>query len=161
MKNISGKKQTGPVGKQALLGMRQRGGKTVATPVPDTHAPTLLQTIQRQVSPDAAVCTDTHASYRRLEHLVSFHDTVNHEAKEFAKGFVHTNGIESVWAVLKRGLHGTFHHVSEKHLNRYVQEFAFRLNEGNCTVDTQDRLDTLFGQMPEKVLTYKKLTGKA
>ena len=152
---------TGPSGKQALLGMRQRGGKTVATPVPDTHAPTLMHAIQGHVVPAAAVCTDTHASYRRLKHVVSFHDTVNHEAKEFAKGFVHTNGIESVWAVLKRGLHGTFHHVSPKHLPRYVQEFAFRLNDGNCEVDTQDRLDALFGQMPGKTMTYKELIGKA
>ena len=50
-------------------------------------------------------------------------------------GMAHTNGIESVWAVLKRGLQGTFHQVSVKHLDRYVNEFAFRLNEGNCQVD--------------------------
>ena len=61
----------------------------------------------------------------------------------------------------ERGLHGTFHHVSEKHLNRYVQEFAFRLNEGNCAVDTQDRLDALFGQMPGNTITYKGLIEKA
>jgi len=67
---------------------------------------------------------------------------------------------ESVWAVLKRGLHGTFHHVSAKHLPRYLHEFTFRLNEGNCEVDTVDRIAALFGAMPGKPITYKELTGK-
>jgi len=69
--------------------------------------------------------------------------------------------MESVWAVLKRGLHGTFHHVSVKHLPRHLHEFTFRLNEGNCEVDTVDRMAALFSAMPGKPITYKKLTGKA
>ena len=71
----------------------------------------------------------------------------------------HTNGIESVSAVLKRGLMPTFHHVSVKHLNRYVGEFTFRLIEGNCQVDTKDRMKALFGAMPGKRLTYRGLTA--
>ncbi len=71
----------------------------------------------------------------------------------------HTNGIESVWANLKRGLEGTFHQVSVKHLDRYVNEFTFRLNEGNCQVDTVDRMQSLFGAMPGKTITYRELVG--
>ena len=157
-----GKKQSkgrGPVGKQPVLGLRQRGGKTVAKPVESTDQRTLHREIQRHVDPRSVVCTDDHRSYQGLNRLVSYHDSVKHSAGEYAKGFVHTNSMESVWAVLKRGLHGVYHHASVKHLGHYVNEFAFRLNEGNCQVDTTDRITSLFGAMPGKTITYKELTA--
>jgi len=70
---------------------------------------------------------------------------------------VTTNGIESVWAVMKRGLHGVYHHASEKHLHRYVDEFAFRLNEGNVERHTLARLDSFVDGVAGKRLTYKAL----
>lgn len=151
------KGRTGPIGKHTVLGMRQRGGHTIAKPIPGTDKRTLHREIQRHVDPQSVVCTDEHGAAHGLHRLVSFHDTVNHSQGEFGKGFVHTNGIESVWALLKRGIHGTFHHVSPKHLDRYVNEFAFRLNEGNCEVDTADRMRALFGAMVGKRLKYKEL----
>lgn len=69
----------------------------------------------------------------------------------------HTNGIESVWAVLKRGFYGTYHQFSTKHLQRYVDEFAFRLNEGNCEVHSMDRIDALTAKSVGVRLTYKDL----
>lgn len=151
----------GTAGKQAVLGLRQRGGKTIAKPIAGTDQPTLHREIQQHVDPDSVVCTDDHRSYLGLDRIVSHHDSVKHSQGEYAKGFVHTNGMESVWAVLKRGLHGTFHQVSTKHLGRYVNEFAFRLNEGNCEVDTVDRMQALFRALPGKTVTYKELTGSA
>ena len=65
----------------------------------------------------------------------------------------------SVWAVLKRGIEGTFHQVSVKHLDCYVNEFAFRLNEGNCQVDTEDRMAALFQTMSGKRLSYRELVS--
>ncbi|MDE0144578.1 MAG: transposase [Nitrospira sp.] len=65
-----------------------------------------------------------------------------------------------MWANLKRGLEGRFHQVSVKHLDRYVNKFTFRLNEGNCQVDTADRMQSLFGAMPGKTMTYRELVGK-
>ena len=65
---------------------------------------------------------------------------MRHSAKEFVNGMAHPNGIESVWAVLKRGFNGVYHNWSEKHCDRYVDEFTFRLNEGNCQIDTLDRI---------------------
>ena len=71
--------------------------------------------------------------------------------------FKHVNGIESVWAVLKRGFYGIFHSFSRKHLSMYVDEFAFRLNEGNCRIDTVDRLESLVRGVTGKRLTCKML----
>ncbi len=71
----------------------------------------------------------------------------------------HTNSTESVWAVLKRGYRGIYHNFSTKHLQRYINEFTFRLNQGNCQIDTQDRLNSLFAGMIVKTLTYSELMG--
>lgn len=151
----------GITGKQPVLGMRQRGGKTVARSVEGTDRLTIMTEVQKSVQPGSTVYTDDHAAYHRLPRKGYQHEALNHSANEYVKGMAHTNGIESVWALLKRGLMGTFHHVSVKHLDRYVNEFTFRLNEGNCQVDTKDRMRALFGAMPGKTITYKELTGKA
>jgi hypothetical protein len=82
---------------------------------------------------------------------------VNHSINEFVNGMASTNGIESVWALLKRGYHGTFHHFSKKHIDRYVNEFTFRLNEGSCKIDTIDRMKSLCLGMAGKRLQYREL----
>ena len=151
----------GSAGKQAVLGMRQRGGKTVARSIPSVDRLTLWTEIQKTVEKGSTLYTDALSSYRGITRKAYRHESLNHAANEYVKGMAHTNGIESVWAVLKRGLEGTFHHVSTKHLDRYVNEFTFRLNEGNCAVDTADRMQALFGAMPGKAMTYKGLIGKA
>jgi hypothetical protein len=80
-------------------------------------------------------------------------------AGEYVCDDVTTNGMESVWAVLKRGLHGVYHHASDKHLHRNVDEFTFRLNEGNVKRHTLDRLDSLTDGVAGKRLSYKDLIG--
>jgi hypothetical protein len=90
-----------------------------------------------------------------LEHVAIHLKTGN---EEYRRGDVHTNSIESVWAVLKRGIHGTFHHVSKKHLNRYVQEFAFRLSDGKVENHTWVRMDALVKMVAGKRITYSELT---
>lgn len=84
---------------------------------------------------------------------------MNHRDGEYVRDDVTTNGIESVWAVMKRGLHGVYHHASEKHLHRYVDEFTFRLNEGNVQRHTLERLDSFVTNVAGKRLTYKALIG--
>ena len=69
----------------------------------------------------------------------------------------HTNGIESVWAVLKRGYNGVYHQWSAKHMSRYINEFTFRLNEGNVKIPTMKRLESLVKGTVGKRLTYKEL----
>ncbi len=148
----------GAVGKTAVLGMRERGGRTVAIVLPSTDLGTVQNEIHGAVEIGSTVYTDEYGAYNDLDGLFYRHRRVNHSAGEFARGPVSTNSIESVWAVLKRGLHGVYHHASPKHLHRYVDEFTFRLNEGNVAVHTLDRLDSFVDATAGKRLTYKRLT---
>ena len=85
------------------------------------------------------------------------HDAINHGRGQYRRGNVTTNSIESVFAVLKRGIMGVYHHTSRKHLPRYVDEFTFRLNDGNVKNRTLDRLDSFVTASAGKRLTYKGL----
>ena len=147
----------GPVGKTCILGMRERGGKTKAMPIESRDAETLEKEITENVVKGSIVFTDEHKGYSGLLNKDFEHGTVNHSAKEFVNGMASTNGIESVWAVLKRGYNGVYHNWSKKHTRKYVNEFSFRLNEGNCAIDTEDRLDALFSAMVGKTITYEEL----
>ena len=83
------------------------------------------------------------------------HETVKHSVSEYVNGMAHTNGIESFWALLKRGYHGTYHHMSEKHLDRYVGEFAGRHNARPS--DTIDMMGQVAKGMAGKRLLYRDL----
>ena len=152
------KQGRGAVGKAPVLGMRERGGRTVALAVEDVNTAALHRAIHTHIEAGATLHTDEHAAYMGLGGLFFRRETVNHSAGEYVRGVVHTNGIESVWAVMKRGLHGVYHHASRKHLGRYASEFAFRLNEGNCKQPTLKRLDALLAASVGKRITYAELT---
>jgi transposase-like protein len=145
----------GTVGKTTVLGMRQRKGIVRAMVVTGTDTETIQNKIRENVAPGSTLCTDEHSAYRGMPEYN--HLEVSHSAKEFVNGMAHTNGIESVWAVLKRGYYGTYHNFSTKHLNRYINEFTFRLNEGVCSVPSMDRVEALFHGAIGKTLTYKRL----
>ncbi len=148
----------GAVGKAAVLGMRERGGKAFATPVSDVNMDTVHRAIHARVAVGSTLHTDEATAYNGIGGLFFRHDAINHSAGEYRRGDVTTNSIESVWALLKRGVHGVYHHTSRKHLGRYVNEFAFRLNDGNCKRHTLDRLDSFVSATAGKRLTYKALT---
>ena len=143
--------------KTIVIGMRERfTGKTKATIIKNTHKSTLKETLDKNVYENAIVCTDELQGYKNLNYV---HLTVRHSAKEYVNGFAHTNGIESVWALLKRGYKGVYHNFSVKHLQRYIDEFTFRLNEGNCQIDTIDRIGSLINNVVGCTLSYKTLTN--
>lgn len=146
----------GTVGKTAVVGMRERGGRTRAMVVGSVDAGTLHEMICQNVEGGTTIHTDEHSGYQGLETFYE-HETVNHGAKEYSRDGVTTNSIESVWAVLKRGLHGIYHHASAKHLGRYVDEFAFRLNDGRVVRHTLERLDSFVDATPGRRITYKEL----
>ena len=148
----------GTVGKTAVIGMRQRGGRTVAMPISDVGAKSLQNAIHDRVSVGSMLHTDELTAYAGLDGLLFQHDTVNHSAGEYTRGDVSTNSIESVWAVLKRGMYGVYHHADKKHLGRYVNEFAFRLNDGDVKRRTLDRLNSFIDATAHKRITYAELT---
>lgn len=149
----------GAVGKTAVVGMRERGkgGRTVGMVVADVDLPTIHTMIHDRIEAGSRLHTDEALAYSGIGGLFFDHETINHSAGEFARDDVTTNGIESVFAVLKRGLIGVYHHASPKHLGRYVNEFAFRLNEGNVRHHTMTRLESLVGAVVGKRLTYADL----
>ena len=146
----------GTIGKTAIIGARKRGGKTVAKVLKNTKAESLHGFIADNIKPGSEVMTDEHAGYNHLRDYA--HASVRHSAREFVNGMAHTNGIESVWAVLKRGYNGVYHNWSAKHTQRYVNEFAFRLNDGNCKTDTIDRIAAIVRGSVGKRLKYADLT---
>lgn len=147
----------GPVGKTAVLAARERGGRMKATVVPDASARTIHRFLHRHVEYGSVIHTDEHGAYNRIGGLFYQHERINHGAGEYVRGSVTTNGIESVFAVMKRGIIGVYHHTSPKHLHRYVGEFAFRLNEGDVKHHTLDRLASMFMAGLGQRLTYKEL----
>ena len=148
----------GPVGKTAVVGARDRDtGRVVAKPIAFTDKEDLQGFVASVTEDGSVVYTDEAAAYQGMKHRS--HWTVKHSANEYVKGMAHTNGIESFWSVLKRGLYGTYHHVSVKHLGKYVDEFTFRMNEGNVRIHTMNRLDSLIKGAVGKRLTYADLTA--
>ena len=137
--------------------MRERDGKTKAMPIERRDAETLEREISENVAKGSIVFTDEHKGYIGLLGKDFEHGTVNHSAKEFVNGMASTNGIGSVWAVLKRGYNGVYHNWSKKHMRQYINEVTFRLSEGSCKIDTEDRLDSLFKAMPHKTITFEEL----
>ena len=147
----------GAVGKVAVLGMRERGGRTHAKVITDRTLDNIHGEIHGNVEVGTQLYTDDHIVFNDLDGLFYKHDTVNHSAGEYARGPVSTNSIESVWAVLKRGIHGIYHHASAKHLHRYVDEFAWRLNEGNVIIHTLRRLDAFVDATAGRRITYREV----
>lgn len=148
----------GAVGKTAVLGMRQRGGRTVAMPISNENAENVQATILDHVSTRSRLNTDEAKAFNGLDNVFLDHETINHSLGEYSRSGVSTNSIESVWAVLKRGVYGVYHQVSKKHLARYVNEFSFRLNDGNVKRHTLDRLNSFVEMTARKRLTYVELT---
>ena len=149
----------GPLDKSAVVGMRERGGRTIAKPIENANAANLRTAIHTHISTGSVLHTDEHMGYYGLQGVLYTHQTVNHHKKEWVRGQVHTNSIESVWAVMKRGLHGVYHHASVKHLGRYVNEFTFRLNDGKVQRHTLDRLSSFIDATVGRRITYKALTA--
>ena len=143
----------GGVDKTAVAGIKDRETNQVKAQVVErTDAKTLQGFVTGNTAEDAQVYTDEATAYQGLPRP---HDTVKHSVSEYVNGMAHTNGIESFWAVLKRGYHGTFHHLSAKHLQRYINEFATRHNLR--PKDTITIMSETVAKMEGKRLTYADL----
>ena len=140
-----------------VAGAIQRGGRIRLERIPDTRRATLHDFIARTVKDEAeAIYTDELASYLGIADANTRHETVNHSAEEWVVGDVHTNSIEGVWSLFKRSIIGAFHKVSEKHLDRYLEELEWRYSNRD-----NDRIfvDTLRRIVKTERLEYKTLVA--
>ena len=146
----------GAVGKTAVAGIRDRAtGQVKAEVVPDTRAETLQGFVAEHTEGGATVYTDEAAAYAGMSDR--HHETVRHGAGEYVREMAHTNGVESFWSMLKRGYAGTFHKMSAKHLDRYVNEFAGRHNIRGA--NTEEQMAHMAKQMVGRRLKYRDLAA--
>jgi len=146
----------GTANKEVVFGMLERNGRVRAMHVVSRGKPTLHKQIREHVQAGAAIFSDELYSYDGLAPEFK-HEVVNH-AIEYARGNVHTNGMENFWSLLKRQLRGTYISVEPFHLFRYVDEQAFRFNQRELT--DGERLDVAVRQVVGKRLTWAEVTGK-
>ncbi len=144
----------GAVGKAAVIGAKARNGKIKTNVIQKTDSATLEGFVVDNVEAGSTVFTDEHKGYRELSKLFGHH-SVKHSVGEYVNGMAHTNGIESFWAMLKRGYKGTYHKMSAKHLARYVTEFAGRHNVRS--LDTLAQMTVLAQGLDGKRLRYDDL----
>jgi len=125
---IGGKDKQGEDDKAIVLGIVERGGDVLTRVIPNRRSWTVKAVIEQWVRPGARIATDQGAAFQGLNDEGYRHAWVNHAAKEYVRGNVHTNTIEGFWSWLKRGVNGTHVWVSPKHLPKYLGEFEFRFN---------------------------------
>jgi transposase-like protein len=114
--------------KTPVFGMVECKGRVVAAIVPNTKRATVMSHVHKKVLPETTVYTDEYRVYDNLNRQGYRHDRVHHAQEIYVAGDVHTNTIEGFWSLLKRGIGGVYHSVSSKHLQGYLNEYAFRYN---------------------------------
>jgi transposase-like protein len=149
--------------KQAVFGLVQRGteeqhSKVYTQVVPIETRPATEPIINARVSKDALLCSDEGAAYRRLKKDGWRHEIVIHTKGEYVRGSIHNNSVEGFWSLFKRGVIGSFHQVSVKHLDRYLSEFTFRFNHRQ---DEEIFAAVVLGLVAGIALRYKVLTAGA
>ena len=148
------KKGTGGVGKVAVIGALDREANIVKAQVlVSTNKRALHAFVRKHAKPDTKVLTDDNKAYQGVTDVE--HSTVNHGEGQYVDGIVHTNGVESFWAMLKRAHKGVYHKMSPKHLHRYVTEFAGRHNIR--PLNTEDQMEAMASDMVGERLRYKDL----
>lgn len=150
-----GKRGRGAENKTAIFGSMQRQGDIRVEPVENVKSRTLMPIIRQNVKIGSTVMTDEFLSYNHLTQEGYNHHTVNHGSKEYVRGDVHVNNIESFWSHLKRGINGIYLHVSKKHLGKYCDEYSFRFN--NRELSDYARFGAWFDHCSNKRLTYERL----
>ena len=145
----------GPVGKTAVVGIKDRSTGQIASQVVEhTDAATLQGFVERNTEPGATVYTDDARAYKGMPR---HHEAVKHSVSEYVRGMAHTNGMESHWATLKRGYDGVYHQMSAKHLHRYATEFEGRHNWR--PLDTAEQMARMAKGADGKRLRYQDLVA--
>lgn len=150
-------KNIGMVGKEIAFSLVERGGKVRSHHVPNVNAKTLRPILVTQVDRKSFLMTDDAGQYRIIGPEFAGYETVNHGIEEYVRGDAHTNTIEGYFSILKRGITGVYHHVSQQHLKRYLAEFDFRYNERAALgVNDTERAARAVKGIQGKRLTYRR-----
>lgn len=149
--NLGGK------GKQIVHTLVERGGRARSHHIADVTGKTLRPILVKHASRKSTLMTDTAGGYYNLGKEFARHEMVDHGKGEYVRGDAYSNTVESVFAILKRGVYGTFHHVSEAHLHRYLAEFDFRYNtRAALGVTDVERAEELLRGAKGKRLVYRQ-----
>jgi len=152
-------KRLSPVAnKTPVVAMVQRNGSVRAMVMPTVNAKNLGKAIRENIDPSARLMTDEAPYYKKVGKEYADHQSVNHSAHEYARGDATTNTVEGFFSILKRGINGTFHAVSKKHLHRYVSEFEHRYNTRKLT--DGERIVATIRKAEGKRLIYKDPISK-
>jgi transposase-like protein len=162
--NRSKSKRRGRVGpaetKEPVVALVERGGRVRSFHIPDVNSKNLRPILYEQIRQATHLMTDASPIYPRIGAEFAAHSSVNHSIDEYVRGDVSTNSVESYFAILKRGVIGTFHHVSAQHLKRYVGEFDYRYNTRIALgYDDMARFNESFPGIVGKRLTYRRPRG--
>ena len=141
--------------KKTIIGIIERNGKVALRYVSGETTQNMVDFVKTHVPADSTIYSDEAPAYKQLKRTYK-HDNVKHALNIYVEGQVHTNTIENFWSVLKRGLYGVYHQVSDKHISRYLDEYAARFN--NRTLTSNERFNQ-FLEDSESVLSYKTLTN--
>lgn len=153
--------KSGPSGKRAVVALVERGGRVRSFHVDRANAESVREIVVTNISRESRLHTDESRLYTKTGEEFARHETVRHSAKEYARGDVHTNTIEGVFSIFKRGMKGIYQHCAEKHLHRYLAEFDFRYNNRTkLGVNDVMRRDNALKGIDGKRLTYRRI-GKA
>ena len=145
------KRRTRPL--MPVLAMVERGGRVSTQVMPTVTGYNIKQVLLDRMAPSSRLLTDDSVLYTKIGKPFAKHETVKHTINEYARGDVHTNTVEGFFSLLKRGIFGTFHAVSPKHLHRYCSEFEFRYNSRKMT--DGERLELVLRQADGKRLMYR------
>jgi ISXO2-like transposase domain len=147
----------GGQGKEIVFSLVERGGRVRSQHVPDVTAATLRPILVAQVDRKSFLMTGDAGQYRIVGREFFSHQAVDHGIEEYVRGGAHTNTVEGYFSILKRGITGVYHHVSQQHLKRYVAEFDFRYNERMALgVDDTGRATKALKGVEGKRLTYRQ-----
>ena len=144
--------------KMKVLSLVERGGEVRSFHIPNLRAKTLAPILREQIAKEAHLMTDEAHAYIKVGKEFASHSAVVHSAGEYARGKAHVNTLESYFSIFKRGLIGTYHHVGEQHLKRYVKEFDFRYN--NRQITDSERADNALKGISGKRLTYRRIDSQ-
>jgi transposase-like protein len=147
---------TGGTNKTIVFGAKNRDGEVRAHVITGTSNPELQTALDSTVAKGATLYTDDNRGYRSVKGFI--HTSVDHSHGQYVYGDAHTNGIESFWALFKRGYHGVYHQMSKKHLQKYVDEFTFRFNRRKSGMQNVFT-DVVSSVVQTSQLPYKTLTA--